>query len=207
MFSMFVEGSHDAINSNLRGIVFAVSLQYSKDPDVTFDHIMRVFKTDSSIDAKLAALSSIGATNSVKIVEKILETVVLDQEIVKPQDVMRPISSIANLSMMKPIVLDMLWVWFVKNWKVLHKQLATTLTLLGRVLETCVSSRIGDAFVGEVEAWASGGDCGTEEERALRLEETVATKRPLEQALERVRAQTSWVVRDTDGVLEWAGKL
>lgn len=159
--------------------------------------------TADNPDAKLAALGSLGATNSIELIHELLK-MSMDHDIVKQQDVIRPIGSLGALNPHKVEVLDILWKWCILNWAVLHEQLAVSLSLLGRVLQTCVASRIEPEFAQEVEAWSRGDDCATPEEVALRTEQLLAVKRPLEQGLERVRGIGAWVSRENTQVLGWA---
>ncbi len=63
----------------------------------------------------------------------------------------------------------------------LHKSLSPTLSLLGRVVQACVSSNIGHDFALKVEAWARGDDCATNELKLARTKEIKNVQRPLDQ--------------------------
>ena len=63
----------------------------------------------------------------------------------------------------------------------LHKSLSPTLSLLGRIVQACIGSNIGEDFALKVEAWARGEDCGTTELKAARVKEIKNVQRPLDQ--------------------------
>jgi aminopeptidase 2 len=165
--------------------------------------VFNLYQKGDSVDARLAALGALGAINDISLVHRILDEITLNQEVVKPQDVMRPVGSLAHLSPFKAQVLEILWKWCIKNWDLLHEQLAASLSLLGRVLQTCISSQTGDEFVQTVEAWVRGDDLKTPEEKAKRTDQLKAAKRPLEQGLEKVKSVTSWIKREDASVKAW----
>lgn len=197
-FRKYQAGDEKAFHPNLRGSVFKAVLWSSKTPLEDFEYIFGIYKTGATIDEKLSALGAIGATNSLEVVNRILSIVT---EQVKLQDMFYPIMALATISPLKAQVLPILWKWVTTNWKMLHERLSPTLSLLGRVLQFCISQNIGLEFAETVEAWARG-DGLPEVEKLKRIEEVKDAKRPLDQSLEAVRGATAWFLRG-DGVDAW----
>jgi aminopeptidase 2 len=188
---------------NLRGITFKSVLKYSQEDSADFEAILNIYKTASTVDEKMAALGTIGATKDLEFTKKILE-LTLDENVVKLQDTVYPVNSVAVLSPNKVEALEILWNWLVANWSLLHERLAPSLSLLDGVLRSCTAYNLGTDFANKVEAWANGNDCSTDEEKALRVEQVKAAKRTLDQSLEMIRANTSWYERDCEQVLHWS---
>ena len=128
---------------------------------------------------------------------------VLDPELVKPQDIIYPLGPIGQVSSMKEQKLDMLWNWIVQNWAELHKRYKASLSLLGRVLQAAIGPRIGLDFIEMVESWARGDDLGTNEEKATRQDQLKTARRPLDQSIESVKTYTKWVSRDSEIISKW----
>jgi aminopeptidase 2 len=205
-FKRFVNGDESSINANIRTIVFKTVLKHTTNPRSDFDAVKNIYLTTDSVDARLAALSSLGAINNLELVKELLD-MSLNGDLIKTQDITRPLNSLASDNPMKVVVYELLWTWCVKNWDTLHENLSVALSLLGNVLKICVSSQIGDKFIKVVEDWASGSDCNSPEGVAKRLDQLLSAKRPLEQGLERVKMMTSWVERDTASVNVWSSKI
>jgi hypothetical protein len=69
-------------------------------PDVAtartiFSKIMTIYKTADTADQRLSALASLGSVKHVEIMEDLL-ALVLDTEVVRPQDLMYPLGSLCR---------------------------------------------------------------------------------------------------------------
>jgi aminopeptidase N len=127
-------------------------LKHTTNPRSDFDAVKNIYLTTDSVDARLAALSSLGAINNLELVKELLD-MSLNGDLIKTQDITRPLNSLASDNPMKVVVYELLWTWCVKNWDTLHENLSVALSLLGNVLKICVSSQIGDKFIKVVEDW------------------------------------------------------
>ena len=174
---------------------------YSSDPKSDFDVIFNIYKSASSVDSKLAALSSLGAVNDMGCFHTLLDYV-LDTNIIKSQDIIYPMSHI-GLGPLKQMKLEALWVWVTSNWISLHDRFKASLSLLGRCLTSAINGRIGLEFVSKVQDWANGMDLKSENDKMARKDQLKTATRPLEQALEKVKGNTNWVSRDKTIVLNW----
>ena len=191
-FNNFLAGDKQAFHANLREPVFKTVLSHSKTPMKDFEAILALYTSSASTaDEKIAALSSVGAVGDMAVIERILAMVLETGGAIKLQDSMYPVVSLASLSPLKEKVLQVLWDWLVKNWPALHKSLSPTLTLLGRIVQACVSSNIGEDFALTVEAWARGDGLG-DEAKADQVKKVKNVQRPLDQALEAMRGNTKW---------------
>lgn len=202
-FELYVSGDETCVNANIRGVVFATALKHSKNLKSDFEAVKNIYLTSHSVETKLTALSSLGATKSTLLAHDLL-MFTLESGLVKPQDVIRPIASLVNLNPHKTQILEMLWQWCTENWETLHEQLSATISLLGGVLKTCISSQVGLHFIDEVKAWARGDDCSSPEAKGKRIEQLASSMRLLEQGLERVHGITVWVEKENQYVLKWA---
>jgi ERAP1-like C-terminal domain len=183
--------------------VFSTALKHSKNPKADFDAVKKIYQKSDSVDARLTALSSLGAVNSIELVNELLR-MAIDQQMVKSQDIYRPLESIASLNPKKAEVLNIIWQWCATNWSTIYDQLSGTISMSGTLVQTCVKHNIGYEFVKTVEDWAKGADCATPELAAQRVEQLLVAKRPLEQALERIRGVTAWTERENKAVKAWA---
>ena len=195
-------GDGKAIHPNLRGIVFKTVLNHSENAEQDFEAVLTVYKTGSTVDERMAALGAIGATNSLDIAKKILYELTFDENLIKLQDIMYPVSSLAMSNPHKVQVLEMLWNWLQEKWLVLHKRLSPTLSLLSRVVSFSIDSNVGDDIAEKVEKWATGAGLSAEE-KALRIKQIKDAQRPLDQSLEKIRMSTKWLKRDDAVVNAW----
>lgn len=200
-FKGLIEGDESALHPNLRGTAYVNVLRNSENPSKDFETIAGLSKTAASADQKLSALSALGAVPTPELVDRLL-AMVLDPETVKPQDIIYPLGLLGD-GPDKAKNLDTLWAWVLKNWSTLHDRYKASLSLLGRVLQAAITSRIGLEFVQTVEDWASGAELKTAEEKAARVESLQTARRPLDQSLEKVKGNTKWVEREREALSAW----
>ena len=177
-------------------------LNHSTNAQEDFDAVLKVYKTGSTVDERMSALGAIGATNSLDIARKVLYELTFDENLIKLQDIMYPVSSLATSNPHKVQVLEMLWVWLQEKWPLLHKRLSPTLSLLSRVVSFSIDSNVGDDIATEVENWATGAGL-SETEKALRVKQVKDAQRPLDQSLEKIHMSTKWLTRDDVVVNVW----
>ena len=171
-----------------------------------FEAVFNIYQTASTVDQRLAALGALGAVCDLKLVDRILQ-MVLDPNIVKPQDVHYPITSLVKRTPLKKQVLPIMWKWIKANWNDLYERFSASLSLLGRILQTCIEDELGQDFADTVLAWSRGEDCETDEGKQQRLTQVKVARRPLEQSLERIKSTTAWVDRERDHVSEWIKRI
>ncbi|KAJ1330593.1 hypothetical protein BSLG_009045 [Batrachochytrium salamandrivorans] len=199
-FHKFIAGDETALHSNLRTTAYRTVSKNTED-ESTFD-AFNMYKTTTAVEARLMALASLGSSPNMNVVQRVLNEVVLDKELVRLQDIAYPMQSLRGSPALKE-VLPIMWTFLKSNWPVLYERLKPTLGLLGASVTICVGGQIGMEFADEVEAWSRGDELTTAEEKATRVEQLKAAKRPLDQSLERIRSSTKWLERDRAAIAEW----
>jgi len=204
-FKLFVEGNEQALHPNIRGTVYSIVLKNSKDSTQAlkdFESVLNIFKTAPTVDQKLAALGALGNTSDITIIHRLLDTMILDGELIRSQDIIYPLGSLARSNPHLVITRPLLWTWCRKNWKILYERYHSSLSLLGRCLQTCVEDSIGLEFAHEVENWANGKNL-SESDVNQRKHELKGVKRQLDQSLEKLRLNTKWLERERVNVESW----
>ncbi|KAH6577929.1 hypothetical protein BASA60_003832 [Batrachochytrium salamandrivorans] len=168
-----LRGDETALHSNLRTTAYRTVSKNTED-ESTFE----------------ALLNILGSSPNMNVVQRVLNEVVLDKELVRLQDIAYPMQSLRGSPALKE-VLPIMWNFLKSNWPVLYERLKPTLGLLGASVTICVGGQIGMEFADEVEAWSRGDELTTAEEKATRVEQLKAAKRPLDQSLERIRSSTN----------------
>ena len=87
-FNKFINGDEKALPPNLRHHAFSIVLRTSTPKAADFEKVLKIYKDGKSADLKLQALQSLGATNAMENVDRLLNEIVLDKEVVRPQDAM-----------------------------------------------------------------------------------------------------------------------
>ncbi|KAJ3128832.1 Aminopeptidase 2 mitochondrial [Nowakowskiella sp. JEL0407] len=200
-FEKYVKGDIAAIHPDIRKTVFETALTHSKDQEATFNELLKIYKSADSVNLKINALTSMGATSDMKLVEKYLGFV-LDGETVRAQDSAYVVAALARSTPIPGIVRPFMWKWVQENWEKLYEMLADSMALLGSVFASCVSENVGEEFAKEVEAWLEGAGLG-EEEKKKRSKQVEVVKRPAAQAVEKVRSSGLWFARDREAVKDW----
>ncbi|KAH6561606.1 hypothetical protein BASA50_004477 [Batrachochytrium salamandrivorans] len=200
-FHKFIAGDETALHSNLRTTAYRTVSKNTED-ESTFEALLNMYKTTTAVEARLMALASLGSSPNMNVVQRVLNEVVLDKELVRLQDIAYPMQSLRGSPALKE-VLPIMWTFLKSNWPVLYERLKPTLGLLGASVTICVGGQIGMEFADEVEAWSRGDELTTAEEKATRVEQLKAAKRPLDQSLERIRSSTKWLERDRAAIAEW----
>ncbi|KAJ1342121.1 hypothetical protein BSLG_003300 [Batrachochytrium salamandrivorans] len=200
-FHKFIAGDETALHSNLRTTAYRTVSKNTED-ESTFEALLNMYKTTTAVEARLMALASLGSSPNMNVVQRVLNEVVLDKELVRLQDIAYPMQSLRGSPALKE-VLPIMWNFLKSNWPVLYERLKPTLGLLGASVTICVGGQIGMEFADEVEAWSRGDELTTAEEKATRVEQLKAAKRPLDQSLERIRSSTKWLERDRAAIAEW----
>ncbi|TPX47347.1 hypothetical protein SeMB42_g03352 [Synchytrium endobioticum] len=189
-FQEYIRGNQAALPSNLRGAAFVTYARHSSSKD-QFDIMLNLYKIIPTPDQKLAALQALGAINSLELVLYLLDEVVLNTEIVRSQDAMYPLAGMSNHNCETAKVRAMIWDWLKRNWDgVIYPRYEPTLSLLGRITQTCIEDRVGVDFAEEVSDWAKDHP-------------TASIRRMLDQSLEKVRSNTAWLERERANVAKW----
>lgn len=163
-----------------------------------------LYKTESREEQKLSALYSLGVTDQMDLVRKVLNEIALDKECVRPQDISTPLRGIASGNPNPALCRPELWKWWCDNFDTLNEMFSQSLGLFGRVFSLCVGESIGLDFVDSVEKWVAGEiGCSSVEEKNKRKDSIKAIDSNIKQELEKVRSNTMWVERERDNLVNY----
>ncbi|KAI9352747.1 peptidase family M1-domain-containing protein [Obelidium mucronatum] len=144
------------------------------------------------------ALQSVGAINSFEHVDRILNTYIFDQDIIKSQDFHMPLSSMVQFSPSPAVVRPVLVEWFKNSFdKILTK--FPDGRALGGVLSLSVGGSVGETVLADVNAFIRG-DGLSEDAAAKRVKELEPAKRAIDQVLESVTTKTKFMDRERDNL-------
>ena len=145
MFRAFAAGDRDAIHPNIRGSVYAIALQNGGEAE--YDIILKEYNTATSADERNTALRSLGRVKDETLIQRSL-ALSLDKS-VKNQDIYLPLAGLRNDT--KGI--EALWTWLQENWDLVLEKCPREFSMLGSVVQICVSGFTKKAQAEEVRAW------------------------------------------------------
>ncbi|KAI9175228.1 hypothetical protein H9P43_006589 [Blastocladiella emersonii ATCC 22665] len=186
-FARFVQGDATAVHPNLRGAVYAIVLKNAAVGSRSeFDAVKAIWENESlSADQRLAALGALGRVPDTKLMAELLEYSLKGGK-VRPQDFMYPLRSVAG----NPKGRALAWKFVQDNWAQLEAQFKGSLSLLAHC-------------VGIAADWADAEFADREVEGFFAGKDTKHVDRAIQQTLEKIRAQATWLNRDRDAVAAW----
>ena len=186
-FQRYLNGDKAAINANLFNIVYTTILKTTQDPLKDFNLVLEIYKDPSiSLTEKMAALRSLGAVKDLKLVEGLLNELVLDFDLVKQQDIGYALVGVLS-NEEKQKAMDLRWKWFTTNFDKICSLLDPKEYPIG-----VMRSFIGSEYVDMIQAWMS-----------YRVEKVKPRERDIKIALETIRSRTAWYERDRELVSKW----
>ncbi|KAI8834794.1 peptidase family M1-domain-containing protein [Chytriomyces cf. hyalinus JEL632] len=204
-FNKYVAGDKTALHPELRAIAYRSVLSKTTPENVesTFKAVMDIyFDPLTQASEKDATLASIGAVNSFDHVDRILNTFMFDQEIVRSQDFLQPLVSLANLNPSLAVVRPMLFAWLKANWSTLVARFTGDGRRLGSIMSICAGSSLGEAVLVEIQAFVTGSDLD-EESAAQRVKEIEGSRRAIQQIQESVQTKTQVMSREREVLAAW----
>eukprot|EP00835_Amoeboradix_gromovi_P005657 NODE_555_length_6746_cov_0.227170.p1 type:complete len:880 gc:universal NODE_555_length_6746_cov_0.227170:3884-6523(+) len=183
-FDRFIVGEVDAIDGNVLQGVFMINIMNNGD----YKKFKEYYINCTEMDKKLTALGVLGHVQSVDDINDVLNMVF--SEHIRPQDLIYVLQGLGNNKLARRMTLD-----FIKeNWDRFSKLLEGSLNMLGNIVSrSCVLF--------------------TEAKVALEMEEFFKKQKEwkqinksVEQTIEKINNNSSWVSRDLDAVLQWAEK-
>ena len=145
MFREFAAGNRKAIHPNIRGSVYAISLENGGTSE--YDTILNEYRTASDADERNTALRSLGRVKGKESIERSLSLPLSDD--VKGQDVYLPIAGLRN----DKDGIEGLWKWMTENWEALNRKCPASLGMLRSVVQICTSGFTGEEQLAKVRAW------------------------------------------------------
>ncbi|KAI8907048.1 peptidase family M1-domain-containing protein [Powellomyces hirtus] len=205
-FVKFIAGDESALPPNLRAIAYSTVLAYSTKPQEDFDAVMKIYRTAATPDQKVFALVSLGAVNDQALVDRLMNEIVLDTEVVRSNEVPMVIRGMTSNNPELVRVRALVWPFLLKNWDLLIERYKASLGLMGGLIQLAIQPQVGQEILDTVENWRAGKDLKSDEEKAKRAEDIKAISRRIDQAVEFVRGKTAWVNREREHVAEWVKK-
>lgn len=182
MFEKFAKGDKKAINSNLRGSVYAIALANGGERE--YDIILNEARTATNADERNTALRALGRSKDPKCIKRSLE-LALNGE-VKEQDIYLPISALRTHA----AGVEALWEWAKENWDTLVEKLPPGLSMLGSVVQIVTSGYCSEDKVEEIKKFFANKNCK-------------GFEMGLAQALDSVNVKAGWIKRDKEDVEAW----
>ncbi|KAJ3025364.1 UNVERIFIED_CONTAM: Aminopeptidase 2 mitochondrial, partial [Siphonaria sp. JEL0065] len=208
-FDRFVAGETSALHPEIRPVAFrsVLSNVTAENAEDTFAAVLAFYMDPSTqADAKDDVLRVLGAVNSTEHVDRLLNVLTFDQDIVKSQDFHGPMMGIVqsnpNLAVTRPLVAQ----WFKNNWESkIFPLFATGFGMLGNVFSVAWSSSIGEDVVEDMRAWAHG-DGLDEAGVAARVKSVEGIKRRIDQVAESILTKSKLIERERENLAAWVAE-
>ncbi|KAI8618992.1 peptidase family M1-domain-containing protein, partial [Chytriomyces sp. MP71] len=205
-FDQFAAGDLSALHPEIRATAYNVALSTSDDDklDAVFEVILaRYLDANTQPGEKSEILRALGATKSPALLDKLLNDIVFNQEIIRLQDFMWPLAGIASNCSDPQVTRPLLWQWFVSNYDKL-RDLWPTRSHVGGPFRVSAFALVGDDHIAEVEAWVRGDGLEGEEFESRKKDTGVSGYyRAVEQTLEGMKTKTRLIERERDNLNLW----
>lgn len=182
MFSKFKGGDREAINPNLRRIVFATAIRLGGVEE--YEAVLKEYQTAKTGSERIAALSSLGAADDPALVQRTLDYA-LSKE-VKNQDMYLILGGLRR----KPAQINTLWAWVKEHWEQLRELFPTSIGMIGTILHIGTTSFTKEEQRKDVEAF-------------FEKHTTKGIDMDLAQALDAIKVKQGWLERDSADVENW----
>jgi aminopeptidase 2 len=182
MFEKFAAGDKKAINSNLRGSVYAIALTNGGEKE--YDIILNEYRNATNADERNTALRALGRSENPACIKRSLD-LALNGE-VKEQDIYLPISALRTHA----AGTEALWQWAKDNWDTIVKKLPPGLSMLGSVVQIVTSGFCSDEKAQNIKDFFATKDCK-------------GFEMGLAQSLDSITVKAGWIRRDKEDVEQW----
>ncbi|KAJ3376746.1 Aminopeptidase 2 mitochondrial [Entophlyctis sp. JEL0112] len=205
-FDLFAGGDKSALHEEIRVVAFASVLRNVKnfeEAESAFENVLRVYKDpNTQPEEKDETLRVLGGVNSMEHIDRLLNTIIFDTEIVKTQDVMQVLVGVVRVNGTPIVTRPLLREWFKNKWDVFYPRMRDAMGILGAVMSLCFVRSAGEEVLEEIEGWVSGeglDEAGVQRRR----EETAGITRRIEQIRESVASNTKIVVRERAALADY----
>ncbi|ORY04712.1 aminopeptidase [Basidiobolus meristosporus CBS 931.73] len=181
-FEKFIGGDESAIHPNLRSTVYDIVVKNGGQQE--YEAVLKIYEETTTADQKLFALAALGSTSQPELIQRSLDFAISDS--VRPQDIIYIISSIGS----NPIGREPLWKFVSDHWDILCDRYAGSMATLGNIVKYSTGDFAEDAKAKEVEEF-------------FKDKNTKDIDRPLQQSLEKLRANAAWLNRSREDVEKW----
>jgi len=193
---LYIKGDNNALDPNLRklGYTLALSNTTGERAEKFYDDIFHIYQTNEIADQCLMALQSLGSVKDSKLIKRTFD-LSLNTELIRLQDIMYCICNLTtdnpNIKESRPAA----WKWMVENWPTFEERYKTSGFILGYICKLCTTGLNDIDHIKEIEAWVA--------EKGTKLD---IIRRPIDQIIERLKGQNTWIQRDNASVQAWAEK-
>ncbi|OUM59579.1 hypothetical protein PIROE2DRAFT_46932, partial [Piromyces sp. E2] len=192
--TLFIKGDNNILNPSIRQLTYTIVLGNTtgEEAEKYYDAIFRIYQTSEMVDQSIMALKALATAKDPKLIQRTLDTA-KNPDIVRLQDIMYSIVNItidnANPQVSRPTA----WKWLVSNWTVFEERYKTCASILMDICKYSMNGLNDTQYIQEIEAWVK--------EMGPRLDNI---RRTIDQILERLKVENSWLERDNDDVQIWA---
>jgi len=193
---LYIKGDNNALDPNLRKLAYTLALSNTtgERAEKFYDDIFNIYQNNEIADQCLMALQSLGVAKDTKLIKRTFE-LALNTELIRLQDIMY---CICNLTIDNPNIRESrpaAWKWMVENWPTFEERYKTSGSILGAICKLCTNGLNDTEHIKEIEAWVA--------EKGSKLD---IIRRPIDQIIERLKGQNTWIQRDNACVQAWAEK-
>ncbi|KAI9352746.1 peptidase family M1-domain-containing protein [Obelidium mucronatum] len=205
-FDRFVAGETTALHPEIRGVAFrsVLSNVTPETAEATFSAVLAFYLDPSTqAEAKDEVLRVLGAVNSAEHMDRLLNVLNFDQEVVKSQDFHGPAIGIVQFNPNPAISRPLVAQWFKNNWEdKIFPLFASGFGMLGNIFAVSWNSGIGEDVVEDIRAWARG-DGLDEAGAAARVKSVEGIKRKIDQVCEGILTKTKLMEREREALAAW----
>ncbi|KAI9352752.1 peptidase family M1-domain-containing protein [Obelidium mucronatum] len=204
-FDRFIGGEKEALHPEIRIVAFRAALSNAtpENAKATFDSVLAILVDPQTEEGEKEEIRGIlGAINSAEQIDRLLNEIVWDSSIIRPQDFFSPVGGLAQNCTEPEIVRPLLIQWFKTNFNRAKELFGGNVMFLGIFATVCVFTSIGEEAIEEIRAWARG-DGLDEEGVAARVKDVAGFKRRLDQLLEGVQNNTNLINAQRENIRSW----
>ncbi|KAJ3252496.1 hypothetical protein HK103_001434 [Boothiomyces macroporosus] len=201
-FQSYKNDEYNVVHEDLRPLMFKVALSRSTDPKSDFLFLFKIYSDeDSDPEEQDAVLESIGAINDPELLKKLLTEFLFNPDLIKQQDITTILYSIAMYSPFAEEAVKILSHWLLSNWIEINVNVPQN--MIGNVIRACLFKNYNSQFIQHLEAWLTGEECKSEEQKALRLKYLLNSRKSFDQVLENLHIITDWCAKDFGALEQW----
>jgi len=181
-FALHVAGT-EFIPADLRAAVYATVLYDESDDGKVVDQLIALHDKSDLQEEKVRIIVSMGAARTEKLINKVLDFAV--SKSVRAQDTVSVFCSVAQNSSSK-LSTELAWKYVKDNWALLYGRYSTGF-LITRLIKSCIEN-------------FSSEEMAKDAENFFKTNPVPAAKRSIEQGLESISVNSSWIGRNKDAM-------
>ncbi|ORY48215.1 hypothetical protein BCR33DRAFT_763937 [Rhizoclosmatium globosum] len=191
-FNRFLAGDKEALHPEIKTVAIraALSSTTEENAEEVFNSVLALLQDPATLPQEASEIRGVlGAINSAPLVDRLLNEIMWNPDIIRPQDILDPIAGVARFGYAPAVLRPALIKFFQANFKRAQDLVGEGGHLLGYFVHVSVFTSIGKDVVEEVRAWTRGdGLEGAELEQ--RKKDVASMQRVINQCLESVGTNT-----------------